>query len=234
MRRWIYCFIIIVLVTILCFIYIDKNADYSKFLDIIDTKFESKKLDYFNDEKSIEVYVNQNFSNHNTSLRNGEIEYIVIHYTGTTKGAVDIINYYNSLRADSASADFFVDLNGDIYQYNPVIDFRYSWAVGGDKKDNFGGSLYGVVTNENSISIELCVSNDSDDLSYNSEGWYFSEQTINSAVDLVNYLMGKYDIDKFHVIRHYDVSGKECPGVVGWNEESGSNIEWLNFVDKLK
>ena len=35
MRRWIYCFIIIVLVTILCFIYIDKNADYSKFLDII-------------------------------------------------------------------------------------------------------------------------------------------------------------------------------------------------------
>ena len=48
MRRWIFCFIIIVLVTILCFIYIDKNADYgygqvlgfsnddySKFLDII-------------------------------------------------------------------------------------------------------------------------------------------------------------------------------------------------------
>ena len=30
--------------------------------------------------------------------------------------------------------------------------------------------------------------------------------------------MKKYGVPKSNVIRHYDVSGKLCPGVVGWND----------------
>ncbi|MGN1415255.1 MAG: SPOR domain-containing protein, partial [Oscillospiraceae bacterium] len=32
-----------------------------------------------------------------------------------------------------------------------------------------------------------------------------------------------------HVIRHYDVTGKLCPGMIGWNADSGSEAEWEDF-----
>ena len=31
------------------------------------------------------------------------------------------------------------------------------------------------------------------------------------------------------VIRHFDVNGKPCPGVVGWNPLTGSDAAWKSF-----
>ena len=47
-----------------------------------------------------------------------------------------------------ASADYFVDHNGNIYQYNMEIDNRYTWAVGGDKYNTLGGDYYKIVENQ--------------------------------------------------------------------------------------
>ena len=41
---------------------------------------------------------------------------------------------------------------------------------------------------------------------------------------LTAYLTEKYDIDRDHIIRHYDVTGKECPKYYVENED-----EWENF-----
>ena len=46
--------------------------------------------------------------------------------------------------------------------------------------------------------------------------------------------MKEYKIPESNVIRHYDVTGKFCPGVVGWNEDTGSIEEWNKFKNKLK
>ena len=48
-------------------------------------------------------------------------------------------------------------------------------------------------------------------------------------------LIEKYNIPKDHIIRHYDVSGKACPGIIGWNLAHGSNSEkkYKDFVDSL-
>jgi N-acetylmuramoyl-L-alanine amidase CwlA len=35
--------------------------------------------------------------------------------------------------------------------------------------------------------------------------------------------MKKYNIPASNVIRHYDVSGKICPGVLGWNNAQVKN-----------
>lgn len=171
---------------------------------------------------------NNNFSYHNTSERNKKIEYIVIHYTGAETSALSYVEFFNNPLSTNASADYFVDYNGDIYQYNLDIDNRYSWAVGGDNENSLGGSLYGIVNNENSISIELCVrSNGAKDA--NMYGWSFNSVTLEASIELVKHLMEKYGISIDNVIRHYDVNGKLCPGIIGWNEDSGSVNEWEKF-----
>ena len=52
-------------------------------------------------------------------------------------------------------------------------------------------------------------------------------------MELTRYLMAEYGIDADHVVRHYDVSGKLCPGIIGWNKESGSEKAWQAFKARL-
>lgn len=51
----------------------------------------------------------------------------------------------------------------------------------------------------------------------NHSGWYFTKAAIENALKLTRILMRKYNIPKERVIRHYDASGKLCPGLVSWN-----------------
>ena len=172
---------------------------------------------------------NQNFGTHNTSSRSVPPKYIVIHYVGATGDAKQNINYYNQRSTTNASADFYVGFKGDIWQYNPDPLSRYCWSVGGGRKSNYGGSLYGIATNANCISVEMCVRNNTSNRNANSPGWYFEQATINSTIELTKYLMNKYSIPSSKVIRHYDVNGKFCPGVIGWNAATGNEAEWNNF-----
>ena len=181
----------------------------------------------------ITINQNTNFGTHNTSVRNGKIEYIVIHYVGATGDAKANINYYNQKTTTNASADFYVGHNGDIWQYNPDPEARYCWAVGGKKQSSYGGNLYGIAKNANCVSIEMCVKN-SGDKSANSADWILSDATYNGTLLLTKYLMGKYSIDIDHVIRHYDVTAKACPGIIGWNTFPGNNeSKWLQFKKDL-
>jgi N-acetylmuramoyl-L-alanine amidase CwlA len=82
--------------------------------------------------------------------------------------------------------------------------------------------MHGVVTNYNSIGIEICSTNKTGKITYaNDTNFYFTEATLNLAVEFTKYLMSKYSIDVNHIVRHYDVTGKLCPGIVGWNLDSG-------------
>ena len=157
-----------------------------------------------------EINQNPNFGTHNTSVRLGKIQYIVIHYVGATGGAEANVKYYNQPTTTNASADFYVGHNGEIWQYNPDPQKRYCWAVGGKRQADDGGSLYGIANNSNCVSIEMCVRNSNGNMSALSNGWYFEKATVDSTVDLTKYLMQKYGIDVNHVIRHYDVNGKRC------------------------
>lgn len=177
-------------------------------------------------------------SKHNTSaLKNRKIKYIVIHYTAGTHSktgkAKDTAKYFSTLVRE-ASADFIVDDNTAV-QYNPDIENRYSWHCGGSKvTGSKGGSLNGKCTNKNSIGIEICSSSKNGKVyPANNENWYFSEAAINKAVELTQYLMKKYNIPASQVVRHYDVTGKYCPGIVGWNADSGSEVKWKEFKSKI-
>ena len=148
-------------------------------------------------------------SSYNYSSRGGNsIKYIVLHYTGNKGDTAKNNGTYFSGGNRNASAHYFVDDN-EIVQV--VEEYNASWAVG-DGKGKYG------ITNQNSISIEMCC---------NSNG-EISEKTEANALELVKYLMNKYNISINNVVRHYDASGKICP-----NWSSNNWGRWNTFKGKL-
>ena len=181
--------------------------------------------------------ITNKFSTVHTSQRNGrKIEYIVIHYTaGVTSRAGTAANTADYFRTTTTevSSDFIVD-DFTIVQYNADIRNRYTWHCGGSKYGNKGGSFYGKCTNANSIGVEICSTNSTGKMqNANDKSYYFTDAVLKNALDLVRYLMKEFDIPADRVIRHYDVNGKPCPGIIGWNAESGSDAEWNKFKKAL-
>lgn len=186
---------------------------------------------------------------HVTKSINRPITYIAIHYTAggsSKKGAA--INLKKIFQQRSASADFAVD-DETMVQFNPDIKNYYCWAIGDKKYSNTkGASFYGKATNKNTISIEMCSNLKSGTSAKyaNHEGWFFTDKTIQKCVKLVQILMKKYNVDINHVIRHYDVSGKLCPGIIGWNNQhiyttngiktsyNSDSSEWNDFKEKIQ
>lgn len=177
-------------------------------------------------ESALQPAINPNrgFKGYNVSKRTAKIQYIVMHYTGAEGTAANNVAYFNGGNRN-ASADYFVGFQGEICQYNPDILNQYSWHCGGGKQSNKGGSYFGKCTNGNSIGIEMCTTKASG-------AWTFKEATLNAAAQLVKWLMYEYGIPVEHVIRHYDVTGKNCPGVSGWGY-TGGEAKWLAWKKRL-
>lgn len=190
---------------------------------------------------------------HITKLPNRQIKYLAIHFTaGSSSAKGRARNTKAVFEQRPASADFCVD-DCEMVQFNPDLRNYYCWAVG-DKKaqGSGGGTLYGIATNRNTISIEICstckpatevaVSHS------NHDGWSYTPQALDNAVKLAKILMRKFSITPDRVVRHYDISGKLCPGIIGWNDApevydktTGKRIvgaknnssEWLKFKARL-
>lgn len=148
--------------------------------------------------------INKKISKYNyTAYKNRSVDYIVIHWVGGVSSAKNNATYfYNGNR--NASAHYFVDAN-EIWQ--SVLDKNAAWAVGGGAySQGSKGSTYGnKCKNANSISIELCCIKKNGKL-------IVDPKAITKARVLVKYLQAKYDIPDKNVIRHFDVTGKSCPG----------------------
>lgn len=185
---------------------------------------------------------------HITKATNRKPQYLAIHYTaGGNSKAGRALNTYNTFVKANASADFAVD-DHDMVQFNPDIDNYYCWAVGGSKNPySKGGSLNGKATNKNTISIEICstLASGTSVSAANHSGWSFTDAALDNAVKLAKIIMKKYNIPIDRVIRHYDVTGKLCPGIIGWNDEAiydtkgkatkekSNSDKWLAFKKRL-
>lgn len=184
-----------------------------------------------------------------TKTPNRTIKYLAIHYTaGATSKAGHAATMKDSWeKSRRASADFGVD-DRDMVQFNPDPKNYCCWAVG-DKKNPYsgGGTLYGKATNRNTISIEICsnLAKGASASAVNHEGWYYTDDALNNAVRLAKILMKKYNIPIERVVRHYDISGKACPGIIGWNnagiyttdgkstKQKNNSAKWEEFKKRL-
>ena len=115
---------------------------------------------------------------------------IVVHYTANP-GATAMANrnYFEGLKdshVTRSSSNFIVGLEGEIIQCVPT------WEVAYASNDR----------NHDTVSIECC---------HPDESGKFTDATYRSAVQLCAWLCLKFDLGPEDVIRHYDVTGKECP-----------------------
>ena len=162
-----------------------------------------------------------NAGNYGSARTAAAIRYLVYHYTANkTDTAVNNANYFKN-NIVQASAHYFVD---DTTVYQSVPDLTTAWSVGGNKWSDCnatgGGTMYGKITNENSISIEMCSTNGQ-----------ISEATVSNAIALGKEIMAKYNIPVSNVYRHFDVNGKHCPGWSGWYGKDSS--KWTTFKSRL-
>lgn len=185
---------------------------------------------------------------HVTKSPGRTIKYLAIHYTAggsSAKGRARAIK--NVFEKRQASADFAVD-DFEMVQFNPDIKNYYCWAVGDKKTTSEGGATVKDGKNSNTISIEICsnLKKGTSASKPNHDGWYFTDEVLNNAVKLSKILMNKFNIPIDNVVRHYDISGKLCPGVVGYNNgilynedgtrtgKKNNSSEWIKFKNRLK
>jgi len=159
--------------------------------------------------------------NYGSSRAASKIRYLVIHYTGNDGDTAAGNAAYYQRSTVEASAHYFVD---DTTVWRSVPDLLTAWAVGGKKyasaEQTGGGTMHGIVTNANSISIELCDTV--------KDGTYrASEATLANAAALAVELMQKYSIPLGNVVRHFDVTGKLCPAYMVDEEK------WAEFRGRI-
>lgn len=145
------------------------------------------------------------YSRSGNSLK--KVKGIVVHYTGNPGStAINNRDYFEKLKTTKttkASSHFVVGLKGEVIQCIPLNEISYA-------SNN---------RNKDTISIETCHPDNSGK---------FNETTYQSLQTLVQALMKTYNLDKSDVIRHYDVTGKQCPKYFVDNPK-----EWNKFLDSL-
>lgn len=115
---------------------------------------------------------------------------IVVHYTanpGTT--AQQNRDYFEGLSQSgetSASSHFVIGIDGELIQCIPCQEIAYASNE----------------RNEDTIAIECCIPD---------ETGKFSDATYDTLIHLLAWLTGRYHLSTDDIIRHYDVTGKECP-----------------------
>lgn len=169
-------------------------------------------------KKPIHDITAQNRSQVPASRGGNPIQWIVIHYLGVQNA--DNPNLYGG----GYGGHYNITRDGTIYK---AADPRTAvvWQCGGGLQGSGGHQYFGQCTNYNSIGIENGVCYDTD--------WYFTTETQESLVYLVSTLMDEYHIDINHVIRHYDVTGKNCPAPYVANNKHNTSWTWDEFKQKL-
>ena len=168
-----------------------------------------------------------------------DIRYLVYHYTGNDGDTAANNAAYYAETVVRSSAHYFVD-DGGVTQSVP--DRYVAWAVGGRKwrdcAETGGGTLHGVVTNGNSLSVELCDTRRDGSLQA-------TEATLANGAALGRLLMARYDIPIENVVRHFDVTGKHCPAYFMDNDrwaafkarltqEEDTNLERYQTIEDIK
>lgn len=137
-----------------------------------------------------------------------KVEYIVLHDTGNKTDSDEANANYFCGGYRKSSAHYFVD-DDSITQL--VLDKDGAFHCGD------GNGKYGI-TNRNSIGIEMCRVNNT-----------VTVKTESNTIELVKYLMKKYNVPISKVVRHYDASRKPCPGSFITNNWA----RWSYFKSKL-
>lgn len=129
-----------------------------------------------------------------------DIRNIVIHYVANPGSSAQANHDWYVNPESEVSSHFLVGLAGEVLQCIPLDE--YSSASNHRNKDT--------------ISIEVC---------HPDETGKFNDESYHSLVQLTAWLLEVSGLQPEDVIRHYDITGKDCPRYFVQHEDS-----WLAFL----
>ncbi len=168
-----------------------------------------KPIDYVKYAETVEIpeWIDVQLIDEGNPSRTGllldGINDIVIHYVGnpgtTAQQNRDFFNHEDS----DVCSHFVVGMEGEIIMCLPLNERS---AASNDR-------------NHDTISIEV---------SHPDDTGKFTDASYESLLKLTRWLMKEFGLKKNHVIRHYDVTGKECPRYFVTHEDA-----WEKFREDL-
>lgn len=133
-----------------------------------------------------------------------QVNNIVIHYVANPgTSAANNRNYFDGLRKShltKASSHFIVGLEGEILQCVPLTEISYC-------SNN---------RNSDTVAIEVC---------HPDETGQFNNETYRSVIRLTAWLCRYYHLSASDVIRHYDITGKNCPKYYVEHEDAWEQLK---------
>lgn len=153
-------------------------------------------------------WIDQDFLDVNPYSRPGDkrkkINDIVVHYVANPGSSAKLNrDYFNNLareKTTSASSHFIIGLEGEIIQCIPLDEIAYA----------------NYPRNEDTVSIECCHPDSTGE---------FTEATKESLYKLTAWLFEELNLTERHVIRHYDVIGKNCPKFYVEDEDAWKSLK---------
>ena len=129
---------------------------------------------------------------------------IVIHYVGNPGTTAQQNRDYYANPSSEVSSHFVIGLKGEIIQCIPLHE----------------KSSASNHRNKDTISIEVC---------HPDESGKFTDASYQSLIKLTAWLLDVCDLDSDDVIRHYDITGKQCPLYFVTHEDA-----WEQFKQEIK
>lgn len=151
---------------------------------------------------------------------------IIIHWTANTNRGANALanrNYFNAKHYDSkgnliyASAHYIVD-STSIVQCLPDLEVGFHVGAKAHRYTETARRIMGTSSSPNNVSvgIEMCV---------NSDGNF--DITRAQTIELTRMLAKKYNITRENVLRHYDITRKDCPRMML------DDTIWNTFLDEV-
>ena len=132
---------------------------------------------------------------------------IVVHYVANPgTSAKQNRDYFEGLKDQtgsytvSASSHFVIGTDGTIIQCIPLDEVAYA----------------NYPRNDDTVSIECC---------HPDASGKFTDATIASLAKLTRWLCAELSLDEKHIIRHYDVIGKNCPKYYVEHEDAWKDLK---------
>ena len=132
-----------------------------------------------------------------------DIQNIVIHYVANPGSSAQANHDWYANPDSEVSSHFLIGLDGEVIQCIPLDE--YSSASNHRNKDT--------------ISIEVC---------HPDETGKFTGESYHSLVQLTAWLLEVSDLQPEDVIRHYDITGKDCPRYFVSHEDA-----WQIFLEDV-
>lgn len=148
-------------------------------------------------------------------------QYFAIHYLGVNGQNPD-------LYGGGYGGHFYISKNGKCYQAAEVTDKL--WHVGASSGFSY---IHSYARNNNTIGVE-CGTYTASGRNNDDETWYFTEATQVTAAKLAAAVLTVYNIPLSHLLRHGDITTKNCPSPLKRDQGKGSNWTWDKFKSETE